>query len=72
MGTLFSRGPAGEASEVAAGTEQSLKGTWVKVSIRKGPTTKKVKRTYADVVKGTMRALPGLGDAGEPRKAHQD
>ena len=88
MGNLFSRGPAGEASEVAAGTpeeRQSLKGTWVKV-VKKGPTEKKSKRkvrgvrdgrSYKEVVRGgpedgTMSALSGKGAAWEFSAAPKD
>ena len=84
MGSLLSRGPAGEASEVAAGERQSLKGTWVKV--KKGPTEKKSKRkvrsardgrSYKEVVRsgpedGTMSALPGESAAWEFSAASKD
>ena len=85
MGSLLSRGPAGEASEVAEGERQSLKGTWVKV-VKKGPTKKRDKRkvrgardgrSYKEVVRGgpedgTMSALSGESPAWEFSAAPKD
>ena len=67
-GTLFSRGPAGEASK--AGDDGELKTSWTKVG--KSPTRKRTTKTYADVVKSSMSKLPGSRAESKSRKTHED
>ena len=82
MGTLLSRGPAGEAAAGTPEERQGLKGTWVKVG-KKRPTEKKKRkgvrdgRSYKEVVRGgpedgTMSALSGEGAAWEFSAAPKD